>query len=197
MCRVRAKILVARPESSARARTRHIPLKCFLSAQALSCYSCPTGTTLNDCATDYVTQKCSDKTKHCITIKTYVIKSSGEEVHYLEKQCGLAMVCGQDDPGSSVCSMKNTSYTGKGHTMANCTARCCTADLCNNDDLPLLPTSSRPSQSAIATVVPSFPQPVTTAKPTGCGTESISLPVRITVAFAAILQLALFNFELM
>ncbi|KAL9985448.1 hypothetical protein ACROYT_G007859 [Oculina patagonica] len=172
------------------------------SAQALSCYSCPTGTTFNDCVTDHVIQKCSDDKKHCITIKTYVIKSSGEQVLYLEKDCGEAVACGQPDPGSLVCNMKNTSYTFKGHNMANCTARCCTADLCNSDDLPLLAiaTSSRPSLSVIATVVPSSPQPgdaITTAKPTGCGTESISLPIHMTVALAAVVLLALFNFELM
>lgn len=147
-----------------------------------------------------MTQKCSDDKKHCITIKTYVNKNNGEQVLYLEKDCGEAVACGQSDPGSLVCNMKNISYTLKGHKMANCTARCCTADLCNNDDLPLLATSSSPSLSSIATAVPSSPQPgdaITTAKPTGCGTESISLAMRMTVTFAAIFQLALFNFELM
>lgn len=149
--------------------------------------------------TDHVTLKCSEDIKHCITIKTFVKKSRSEHVLYLEKECGLAVAC-SSDPGVLVCNMKNMSYIGKGHKMVNCTASCCTADLCNDDDLPLLPASSKPSPSANATVVPSSPQTgntLTTAKPTGCGTESINLPLRMTIVFAAILQLALLNFDVM
>ena len=80
--------------------------------------------------------------------------------------------------------------------MLNCTARCCTTELCNDDDLPLLPSSSRPSPSVTATVVPSSPQSgdtLTTAKPTGCGSESCNLPLLTYIVFAAILQLAVLN----
>ena len=171
----------------------------LISAEALSCYSCPTGTTFNDCATDHVTKKCSEDVKHCITIKTFVKKSKSEQILYLEKDCGLAVAC-QSDPGVLVCNMKNLSYVGGGHKMLNCTARCCTTDLCNDDDLPLLPSSSRPSPSVTATVVPSSPQSgdtLTTAKPTGRGSESSNLPLCTSVAFAAILQLTLLNFDVM
>ena len=82
--------------------------------------------------------------------------------------------------------------------MLNCTARCCTADLCN--DLPVLPSSSKPSPSVTATVVPSSPQSgdtLTTAKPTGCGSESCNLSLRMSIAFVAIWQLALLNVDVM
>jgi len=100
-----------------------------------------------------VTKKCSKDIKHCIAVKTFVEKSRSE-VLYLEKECGLAIAC-QSDPGVLVCNMKNQSYVRRGHKMLNCTARCCTADLCNDDDLPMPPSSP----SVTATVVLSSPQP--------------------------------------
>ena len=126
------------------------------------------------------------------------MKSRSEQILYLE-ECGLAVAC-HSDPGVLVCNMKNLSYVGGGQKMLNCTARCCTTDLCNDDDLFLLPSSSRPSPSVTATVMPSSPQTrdtLTTAKPTGCGSESCNLPLRTSMAFAAILQLALLNFDVM
>ena len=174
-------------------------LICFLSAQALSCYSCPTGTTFTDCATDHESKKCSEEIKHCITIKTFVEKSRSEQVLYLEKDCGLAVAC-QSDPTVLVCNMKNQSYIGQGNKMLNCTSRCCATDRCNDDDLPLLPSSSKPSPSATTTVVPGSLQTgdtLTTAKPTGCGSESSHLPLRMSIVFAGILQLALLNFDVM
>ena len=126
------------------------------------------------------------------------MKSRSEQILYLEKECGLAVAC-QSDPAVLVCNIKNLSYVGGGNKMFNCTARCCTTDLCNDDDL-LLPSSTRPSPSVTATVVPNSPQSgdtSTTAKPTGCGSESCNLPLGTSIAFAAILQLALLNFDVM
>ena len=147
-------------------------------------------------------------------MKLFVRKSSGEEILYLDKQCGLDFVCNQPDP-KYVCNIKNTTFTNQGHTMVNCTSRCCSTDMCNNDDLspppppPSTPVMTQPMPSIAlsvnasvvpsnqtgtnATVVPSTPQTgnsSTTATPADCGKGSINMPFRMTIVLTVVPQLA-------
>ena len=144
-------------------------------------------------------------------MKLFVRKSGGEEILYLDKQCGLDFVCNQPDP-NYVCNLKNTTFTSQGHTMVNCTSRCCTPDMCNDDDLPppppvpSTPVMTNPMPSIVlsinasglhgnqtgtnATVVPSTPQIGTMATPADCDKGSINIPLGLIIILAVMLQLA-------
>ena len=137
-------------------------------------------------------------------MKVFARKSSGEEILYLDKQCGLDFVCNQPDP-NYVCNLKNTTFTSQGHTMVNCTSRCCTTNMCNNDDLPPPPSTPVMSlrMSSIALSInasgvpgnqtgptrPSTPQTEITATPADCGKGSVNTPQRLTIVLAVVLQL--------
>ena len=180
----------------------------MFSVHALSCHKCPSDSSFNDCLTNLESVTCTTGWNQCFNMKLFVRKSSGEEILYLDKQCGLDFVCNQPDP-NYVCNLKNTTFTGQGHTMVNCTSRCCTTDMCNNDDLPpppppvSTPVVTHPMPSIAlsinasgvpsATVVPSTPQNGTSstmAAPADCGKGSINLPLRMAIVLAVVLQLA-------
>ena len=185
----------------------------LFSVQALSCHKCPQDSSFNSCLTNVESVTCTVGWNQCFNMKLFVRKSSGEEIPYLDKQCGLDFVCNQPDP-NYVCNLKNTTFTGQGHTMVNCTSRCCTTNMCNSDDLP--PTSPSPSTPVMthlmssikleinasgvsgnqtgtnATVVSSTPQNLTSttmATPAECGKGSVNMSLRMTIALAVVLQL--------
>ncbi|KAL9985447.1 hypothetical protein ACROYT_G007858 [Oculina patagonica] len=179
------------------------------SVQSLSCHSCPTDTSFNDCLTNVESVTCTVGWNQCFNMKYFLKKSSGEEVLYLDKQCALDFICNNPDP-KYVCNAKNTTFIDAGHELINCTSRCCTTDMCNNDYLPTPPIA--PPEPSIAlsaavsatvapgnhtgnnvTAVPSTPRTgntSTTATPAGCGTGSIKMPRRMIIALAAMLKLA-------
>ena len=96
---------------------------------------------------------CATGWNQCFNMKLFVRKSSGEEILYLDKQCGLDFVCNQPDP-NYVCNIKNTTFTDQEHTLVNCTSRSCTTDMCNNDDLT--PPPPAPSTPVITHPMPSI-----------------------------------------
>lgn len=186
----------------------------LFSVQALSCHKCPPDSSFNDCLTNLESVTCTTGWNQCFNMKLFVRKSSGEEILYLDKQCGLDFVCNQPDP-KYVCNLKNTTFTSQGHTMVNCTSRCCTTDMCNTDDLPprppapSMPVTTRPMPSIAlsinasglpsnqtgtnATVVSSTPQigiSSTMATPADCGKGSMNIPLGMIIVLAVALQLA-------
>lgn len=170
---------------------QHIVLS--LLASALSCYTCTTDSKYNDCIKNHVLKQCATDVgfDHCFTMKIFVKQNSGEEVAYLDKQCGVSFACNNPDP-NYFCNAKNLSFIGQGHVMANCSSRCCNTDLCNNDDLPINPTTLPPignSTSMNATTSTPPPQNSTTNTPLGCGTDSVNTPLRMTIILAAVIQL--------
>ena len=184
----------------------------LFSVEALSCHKCPPDSSFNDCLTNLESVTCATGWNQCFNMKLFVRKSSGEEILYLDKQCGLDFVCNQPDP-NYVCNLKNTTFTSQGHTMVNCTSRCCTTDMCNDDDLPppspapSMPVMTNPMSSIAlsinasglhgnqtgtnATVVPSTPQIGTMATPADCGKGSTNIPLVMIIILAVVLQLAL------
>lgn len=78
-----------------------------------------------DCLTNIESVTCEASWNYCFNMKVFVRKSSGEEILYLDKQCIPYFVFNQPDP-NIVCDLKNTTFTSQGHTMDNCTSRCCT-----------------------------------------------------------------------
>ena len=184
----------------------------FFSAQALSCHKCPDDNSFNDCLANIETQSCAAGWNQCFNMKYLLKKSTGEEILYLNKQCGLDFICNQPDP-NYVCNIQNTTFTNQGHELINCSSRCCTTNMCNNDDMPDTPPDVNPAPStplptaAVSgtvapsnqtgnhttgnntIVAPSTPR-TTTATPAECGMGAIEKPRCKIIALAAVLQLA-------
>ena len=78
-----------------------------------------------DCLTIIESVTCEASWNYCFNMKVFVRKSSGQEILYLDKQRIPDFVFNQPDP-NFVCDLKNTTFTSQGHTMDNCTSRCCT-----------------------------------------------------------------------
>ena len=169
-----------------------------LLASALSCHKCPTDSKLSDCVKNHVPEQCATDVgfDQCFTMKLFVKQSSGEEISYLDKKCGISFACNQPDP-NYFCNAKNLSLISQGHVMVNCSSRCCTSDMCNNDDLPSDPTTLPPvenSKSTNETISSPSLQNSTVSTPPGCGTDSVNTPLRMTIVLAAVIQLV---FEMM
>ena len=147
---------------------------------------------------------------HCFTMKTYVLKGNGQQVTYLEKQCGVAFVCNHPDT-KFICTNKNATFTAQGHVMHNCTWRCCSTNMCNSDDLAIpaptpvavVPTPTPSANRSVivnGSVIAEFSTPQTGSAPTtppGCGAASVHEPVRMSITFAAMGQLTLTYFKMM
>ena len=186
----------------------------MFSIQALSCHKCPADSSFNDCVTNLDSVTCATGWNQCFNMKLFVRKSSGEEILYLDKQCDLDFVCNQPDP-NYVCNIKNTTFTDQEHTLVNCTSRCCTTDMCNDDYLP--PPPPAPSSPVITQPMPSIALSInasglhgnqtrtnaivalstpengtsrTMAAPVDCGKGSINVPLGMSIGLAVVLQLA-------
>ena len=168
---------------------------------ALSYHKCPPDSSFNSCLTNVESVTCMTVWNRCFNMKLFVRKSSGEEILYLDKQCGPEFVCNHPDP-NFFCNLKNATLTSQGHTMVNCTSRCCTTNMCNSDDLP--PTPPSPSTPVMTHLMSSIKLAInaagepgnqtgttsTMATPAERSKGSVNMPLRMTISFAVVLQWA-------